>query len=121
VNFLYGDSIGAAATFANVGTLYTKFVYGGDGTGTPPPPRNWTQSSNRGIAGLRFDIGGTTHFGWADVQVNEDTTFTINSLAYEDQADTPILAGVPEPTATGALIAGAAGVAALLRRRRARV
>lgn len=80
--------------------------------------------------GLRFDIGGAAHFGWALVNdVMGDTgglqSATIKGWAYESTARMGIRAGdqggaVPEPASMLQLALGAAGVAGLTASRRRR-
>jgi hypothetical protein len=75
--------------------------------------------------GLSFPIGANdlahTHYGWVRVTIdNAAGSFVINDWAYNTVAGEPIRAGqVPEPTSLGMLAAGAAGVAAMRRRRAA--
>lgn len=91
------------------------------------------------FAGVRFNIGGNTHYGWIRLSWNDthgiDTSMTpdgfvdqvtIYDWAYESTPDTTILAGatppptpptVPEPGSLALLATGAAGIAALRRRR----
>jgi hypothetical protein len=68
----------------------------------------------RGFLGLIFKLtDGALHAGWLDV----DNQFAYR-LAYERDANTPIAAGaVPEPPSLVLLAAGAAGLAALRRKR----
>lgn len=71
--------------------------------------------------GLTFPIGASNHFGWVRVSIdNAAGTFVVNDWAYNTVAGEGIRAGqVPEPTSLGMLAAGAAGVAAMRRRRAA--
>ena len=47
-----------------------------------------------GYVGLKFDISGSTHYGWARVEVSSTgNTLTIKEYAYEATADSSIQAG----------------------------
>jgi hypothetical protein len=86
-----------------------------------------------GYLGLRFDIAGQLHFGWARVSVSGSTdinnalTATLHDWAYEGAAGAPILVGqidaaptaVPEPGTLSLLALGASGLAAYRRRKNA--
>lgn len=57
---------------------------------------NWKNVNDR-FLGLRFDISGSTHYGWARLDVNSDgTSWTVKDYAYEATADTPII--TPDPS-----------------------
>ncbi|MEO0529615.1 MAG: PEP-CTERM sorting domain-containing protein [Planctomycetota bacterium] len=70
--------------------------------------------------GLEFPINATSHFGWVRVSIdNAAGTFVINDWAYNATPGEGLLAGqIPEPGTLGLLAAGAAGVAAMRKRRR---
>jgi len=54
---------------------------------------NFRDTSDRYL-GLRFNIGGDTHYGWVQVSIPSDvSSATITGLAYEDMAGVGILAG----------------------------
>ncbi|MBA4107595.1 MAG: hypothetical protein C0485_17805 [Pirellula sp.] len=71
--------------------------------------------------GLTFPSGANTYYGWIRVDVNNAAkTFLIKDWAYESQSGVGIKAGdglVPEPATLGLLACGAAGIAAMRRRR----
>ena len=75
-----------------------------------------------GYLGLKFEINGQTHYGWARFNVSTSGWNTIDATltgyAYEDQADTPIHIGpVPEPGTLGLLALGFLGLGAWRRRK----
>ena len=112
-----GETIGVGASFS--GVTDTRTLY--DGGSTTPANFDWAVGT-RGFLGLRFDLNGNTHYGWADVSLNSDAGglyHTLHGYAYENTPAATILAGaVPEPTAAMLLVAGAAGAASVRRRRR---
>lgn len=70
-----------------LGAQYTSYAYPG-----PQFSSHIGQFIGKtGYIGVRFDISGSTHYGWirARVAANCSST-TIIDWAYEDQADTPI-------------------------------
>jgi hypothetical protein len=90
-------------------------------------PLDWNDGTNAYL-GLKFDIEGSTHFGWAHVQTNfsdaAGVSATLFAYAYCDQPDTGLGAGhegacasaVPLPSALALLAVGAGAVLALRRR-----
>ena len=77
-----------------------------------------------GFLGLRFEIDGQTHYGWAELAVAFSFglpryTETLQGYAYDTVAGQPILAGegrTPEPGTLGLLALGSLGIG-LWRRR----
>ncbi|WP_298754034.1 T9SS type A sorting domain-containing protein [uncultured Psychroserpens sp.] len=55
---------------------------------------NWCGVTD-GFIGLRFNIGGSTHYGWArlDVPTDNSMAWTIKDMAYNQTANQSILAG----------------------------
>jgi len=111
--FLSGELIGGARTFAGAANLYSE---------TNPTTFDWAPNT-RGYLGLRVQLNGNTLYGWADVtftKTGADAYMnTLHSYAYEDVANQAIMAGaIPEPSSAALLVAGAAGASALRRRRR---
>jgi uncharacterized membrane protein YjfL (UPF0719 family) len=53
----------------------------------------WNGGPTVAYVGVRFDIGGSLHYGWIQLQVDDGCNFTILDYAYENVANTPILAG----------------------------
>jgi hypothetical protein len=88
---------------------------------TFPPLIYGYWGSNRDYLGLRFNIAGQTHYGWIQMYLpaTEGAGF-VEGFAYETEPNTPILAGIPEPS-TMAL--GVLGISSFLlhRRRKASV
>jgi PEP-CTERM motif len=146
-----GANIGGAAGFQNVGILARRFnsfrqftttfptSLGGFSTSlfttlVPVGTGNWQLDrvgQGQGYLGLKFLIGASVHYGWADISVNPDLSVTLHSFAYESCADQSINAGqttngatcsdapVPEPHSAALLAMGAAGLLAYRRRRKA--
>ncbi len=73
--------------------------------------------------GLRFLIGQSTHYGWAEVSTQLGSAdMTIVRYAYESEAGVGIQVpsgDVPEPSTMALFALGAAGVMALKRKRKA--
>jgi len=54
---------------------------------------NWNNITD-GYLGLRFNISGSTHYGWIRLDVdNTGNVWTVKDLAYHDTADTALNAG----------------------------
>lgn len=110
-SFESGDLIGPGASEANVPGIVSSNA---TNFGNPIDPQ---------YAGIRLDIGGSTHFGWVRIKTEyvggaSTLTGTIFDWAYETTPDTAIAAGaIPEPTSLALLAAGAGALA--LRRRTA--
>ncbi len=82
---------------------------------------NWG-SGGRGFLGLRFEITGVAHYGWADITVDRDNMqVTLHRFGYNDVGGEDIHAGppVPEPSSALLLAMGAAGLAAYRRKKKA--
>lgn len=113
VNLASGTVIGSLSTFAvaesgsstHVGTAVEQFQLGAPG-----------------ILGFAFQptTGGSTHYGWMRLTINNTGSGTLHDYAYENAAGTAILAGlttsVPEPSRVVLMLGGLLAVS--LRRRR---
>lgn len=94
-NLNAGDTIKPINAFVNSGyglALYSNWLYNGG----MYPYGNWGGQVDSGYVGVKFDISGTTHYGWIRCStVNSDSTFsvTIHDFAYDTRADMPIVAG----------------------------
>lgn len=90
----------------SAGTEIGPNVPGGTpwGTSFPEPFIGDTEDTNfEGLGdqyiGVRFDISGSTHYGWVLVSFDSNLTLTVKGFAYEDTAGTPITAGDTGSTA----------------------
>ena len=130
-----GDTIGSNRTFLG-GSPYFNTLPGitARGGGTDALAGDWV-AGDRGFVGLTIILdgsgeagpgaAGTTVFGWADVTINNfDGTgigrYTLNGYAYEADGSAIPAGAIPEPSTIALLIAGAAGVEVMRRRRNAR-
>ncbi len=68
---------------------------------------NWSVGQ-RGFAGIRFDIGAETHYGWVDITRAAANEVTLHAFGYNDAPGAA--SHVPEPTSLLLLAAGAAGL-----------
>jgi hypothetical protein len=99
-----GQPIGAGRKFAGrlLATLFTfigtEFQLGG----------RWARAKNRYL-GLKFQIDGQTHYGWARLTVGpkgRTLTATLSGYAYETTANAPIVAGKTSGTDAASLAPG---------------
>jgi hypothetical protein len=128
-----GAGIGHRRVF-NRAYQMVKIQFGNSATGTHG---YWVNVKNRYL-GLRLKFGGTTHYGWARLNVNESIA-TLTGYAYETIPGKGIIAGqtkgpddisveepdaaltmpTPEPATLGALAMGAPGLLIWRREERA--
>ncbi len=137
-----GATIGAGLfSFTNGGTI-NNYYAGNTANGTPPGTRNgdWKVANGptRGFLGFQIVVAppadaanavGThaptqTYYGFADLTVNNlngntPGVYTLNGFAYDPTGASIITFAIPEPGSTTALLVagGAAGIAAVRRRR----
>jgi len=84
-------------------------------------PNAQFNNASGAFIGLQFPSGANNYNAWVRVNVdNAAGSFTVVDWAYNSVSGEPIVTGVvPEPSTLGLLAAGAAGLAALRRRRAA--
>lgn len=83
-NLAMNDPVGPAGNFYTSGIMLLN---------TGSFAGNFLAPNNQGYFGVRFDIGGATHYGWVEVDVVSAGQVDILGFAYEDTPDTEILAG----------------------------
>jgi len=91
---IQGSQIGPAEKFFQGDAKLASFYFGGGGDSAHG---NWVNVTNRYL-GVKFQIGGQTHYGWARLTVkvvnNPINIFaTLTGYAYETVPNTPIAAG----------------------------
>lgn len=120
--FALGESIGPGGTAVADALLGAADDFGGaDGNFVPDDP---LFGKKRGFIGFSFLIGGNTHYGWADVEVDVEGDFgegflNLYGYGYETDADTANLAGagiVPLPAAIWLFGSALAGLGWLRRK-----
>lgn len=129
-----GDTIGSNRSFISGSPYFNTLPLSARGAGTDALAGDWLPG-DRGFVGLTIILDGTGEagpgaagtlvYGWADVTVNNfDGTglgrYTLNGYAYESDGGSIPAGAVPEPSTVALLIAGAAGVEVMRRRRNAR-
>lgn len=109
---------GAPITLANTTSSSTALMK--SSSGPPSYSGPWANTSS-GYLGLKFTTSGQTYLGWADISIDRATpSLTLHSYAYNDTPNTSIAAGqVPEPSSLALFAAGAVGILALRKRRKA--
>jgi hypothetical protein len=111
-----GARIGNAGLVACAGACLMAF----DGSGIYHPRGEWLNVKNRYV-GLKLEIRGKAHFGWARLSVAiqpSQVTATLTGYAYETIPNKPIIAGKTKgpdvttvsPASLGHLAAGASAI-----------
>ncbi|MBK7751924.1 MAG: T9SS type A sorting domain-containing protein [Flavobacteriales bacterium] len=100
----FGQLIDANTDMSVTNHLVREYRPGGSCPGgmscVPGPPITWALVS-QAYLGLRFDIAGATHYGWARLSVPSATSFTLKDYAYNSVPDEGILAGDVGSITTG--------------------
>lgn len=116
-NFAYVSNLteGALIDSTTVGPTF----FGSMASASANPNAEFINATD-GYVGLSFGTSPNLRFGWIRVDVDSaNASFTIKDWAYETEPGVSINAGqVPEPGTLGLLAAGAAGVAAMRKRRK---
>jgi len=118
-----GANIGSGLTFRSAFEAVMAAV-STSANGTERSRGPWINVANRYL-GLRFNIKGQTHFGWARFTARAsndppDVDVTLTGYAYETIANKPIVAGAThgqndlsaQPATLGALAAGSSAISA---------
>jgi len=113
-----GARIGRGGRFYGRTAILAYAYYGGGGSFASG---KWVNVTN-GYLGMRFQIKGKTHYGWARLSVKVSKTLvtsTLTGYAYETIPNKPIIAGktrgpdvAVEPASLGRLAQGASGLSA---------
>lgn len=122
-----GFSITAGQPFGTVAQNRVLRQYFSNFPGGANPVGGTWASNASGFAGVKFQTGGNTYYGWIRLKWTDTAapapanTLTAIDWAYNNTPNAPILAGdtgAPIPEPTRALLALAGAGAAFLRRRR---
>ena len=93
-----GQMIDANTDMSETNHLIRRYRSGGGCPGgglvacVPDPPITWALAP-QAYLGLRFDIAGATHYGWARLNVPSATSFTLRDYAYNSVPGEGIVAG----------------------------
>jgi hypothetical protein len=100
----FGQLIDANTDMSVTNHLIREYRPGGSCPGgmgcVPGPPITWALVS-QAYLGLRFDIAGATHYGWARLSVPSATSFILRDYAYNSVPGEGILAGDMGSITTG--------------------
>lgn len=96
-NIPNGNAIGAAGNFYQaqgfIGNVQSTYL-GAPVNGQYGPYSDGYFLGTEGYVGIRFDISGSTHYGWARVEMAANgTSMTIKDYAYDATPNTAIAAG----------------------------
>jgi hypothetical protein len=118
-------NLGDQITLANTNSTASTLMKSHSGSSGPTYNYPWGGVANGSshYLGVKFLMSGEQHLGWAEITMNKgEPSFTIERYAYNGTAREGIFAGgegIPEPSSISLFAAGAAGILALRRRRRA--
>lgn len=90
-----GDAIDARGAFATgIGSLANMRIYTSASGSGPFVAPNGAFIGLEGYVGVKFDIGGSVHYGWVRLAVSSDgTILTVKDFAYETISEASIEAG----------------------------
>jgi hypothetical protein len=87
------DPIGASGNWLGTNCVQGTMGYRTSG-GASPYNEEWNNGVTDGYMGVRFDIAGSIHYGWARMDVSADhLTLTLKDYAYDATPNTTINAG----------------------------
>lgn len=115
-----GDTVGPAS---NWGTPQWTYINNRSWTYSSTHPWATGTDNTQGFIGFYLAQGADRNYGWAQFTYDNgpSQSITLTSFAYQTTPNTAItIESVPEPTTLGLMVSGAAGIAALRRRRKLR-
>ncbi len=113
-----GDTVGPSS---NWGTPQWAYLNTTGWTSSASYPWSTGADNTEGFIGFFYAQGVDRNYGWAQFTYDNgpSQSLTLTSFAYETTPNTAItIQPVPEPTTLGLMVSGAAGIAALRRRRK---
>lgn len=113
-----GDTVGPSSTWnTNIWGYLNKSGW----TYSATQPWATGTDNTEGFIGFYYRQGSDRNYGWAQFTYGNgpSQSLTLTSFGYETTPNTAItIQPVPEPTTLGLMVSGAAGIAALRRRRK---
>ena len=106
----FGENITGGNFLPNAGRM--RFGASNPLASGPGYPNSQWASITTGYMAFKFNVGGGTQYGWAQIHMNgpSTNTFTLIDYAFADPGQAIVAGQIPEPGSLGLLAAGAVGL-----------